>query len=75
MRVVLAVVFAVIGAAISIYWLGNIAAEWYMNTQPQQSPDDGAAAHALAYLVTTFLCLAGGWLIGWVLGGIGRRES
>lgn len=76
MRVVLAILGAAAGVAIAVFYLGNVLARLFVESQSQASPDDVAASHSLAWLATVFLSLVLGWFLGWWIGGLasGRKD-
>jgi phosphate/sulfate permease len=69
MRYVLAMVFAVIGAALAAVFLSSDVADWVVAQRTFESPDDADALHMGAYLLANVAGLIVGWLVGWVIGG------
>ena len=74
MRYVLAMVFAVIGAALAAVFLSAEVADWVVSQRTFESPDDADTLHMGAYLLANVAGLIVGWLVGWVVGGaVGGR--
>lgn len=73
MRYVVAMVFAVIGAALAAVFLSSHVADWVVNHMTFESPDDADSLHMLTYMGANFAGLIVGWLVGWVISGAGAR--
>lgn len=71
MRYVIAMVFAVIGAALAIVFIGQSIADWVVAHQAFDSSDDAENLHMLVFVGTLAGGLLIGWLLGWVIGGAG----
>jgi hypothetical protein len=74
MRYVVAMVFAFIGAALAILFLGSSVADWVVARQSFESSDDAENMHMLAFVGTLVGGLIVGWLVGWVIGGAGQAK-
>ncbi len=75
MRYVVAMVFAVIGAALAAVFLSSQAADWVVARQTFESPDDADSLHMLAYMGSNVAGLIVGWLVGWVISGAGTASK
>jgi len=71
MRYVVAMVFAVIGAALASVFLSSQVADWVVLRQSFESPDDADSMHMLVYMGANVAGLILGWLVGWTIGGAG----
>ena len=74
MRYVVAMVFAVIGAALVAVFLSSQAADWVVAHQSFESPDDADNLHMLTYMGSNVAGLIVGWLVGWTVAGSGRKQ-
>lgn len=75
MRYVVAIVFALIGAALAAVFLGSSVADWVVAHQSFDSSDDAENMHMLAFVGSLAAGLIVGWLVGWVIGGAGRSST
>ncbi len=75
MKIFLALLGAVIGALVGVFYLGSLAADIYTRSVDFQSPTQAGDAHAMAFLVTTFLAMMLGYFIGWFSGLIIQRKD
>jgi len=71
MRYVVAMVFAVIGAALTSVFLSSQVANWVVLHLSFDSPDDADSLHMLVYMGSNVAGLIVGWLVGWVVAGAG----
>ncbi|HEX9881798.1 MAG TPA: hypothetical protein VGA65_04750 [Hyphomicrobium sp.] len=78
MRYVVAMVFAVIGAALAAVFLSSQVADWVVNHQTFDSPDDADSLHMAMYMASNVGGLIIGWLVGWTIAGAasaGKRST
>ena len=75
MRYVVAIVFALIGAALAAFLLGSSVADWVVARQTFDSSDDAENLHMLTYVGTLVGGLIVGWLVGWVIGGSAKSAA
>jgi uncharacterized membrane protein YbjE (DUF340 family) len=71
MRYVVAMVFAIIGAALVAVFLSSDVADWVVSHQGFDSPDDADSMHMGVYMASNVAGLIIGWLVGWTVGGAG----
>jgi hypothetical protein len=71
MRYVVAMVFAVVGAALTAVFLSPQVADWVVDQWTYESPDSADSLHMAVYMVANVAGLLVGWLVGWVIGGAG----
>jgi len=69
MRYVVAMLFAIVGAAVFTLNLSDTVAIWAVNQISWESPDGADAMEALVFMATSFAGLVLGWAIGWLVGG------
>jgi NhaP-type Na+/H+ or K+/H+ antiporter len=75
MRYVVAIVFAVIGAALAAVFLGSSVADWVVSHQSFDSSDDAENLHMLTFVGSLVVGLLVGWLVGWIIGGAGGSSK
>ncbi|MEI9900033.1 MAG: hypothetical protein WDN31_07700 [Hyphomicrobium sp.] len=75
MRYIVAIVFAVIGAALAAIFLGSQVADWIVSHQSFDSSDDAENLHMLSYVGSLVGGLLIGWLVGWIVGGAGGSSK
>ena len=75
MRYLIAMIFAVIGAAAVTVFVSSPVASWAVSKFAFESPDEVADLHALIFMGVNLLGLAAGWTIGWWLGGLSGGKS
>ena len=75
MKIFLALLGAVIGALVGVFYLGSLAADIYTRSVDFQSPTQAGDAHAMTFLITTFLAMMLGYFIGWFSGLIIQRRD
>ncbi len=71
MRYVVAMVFAVIGAALAAVFLSSQVSDWVVARQTFESPDEADSLHMAVYMASNVGGLILGWLVGWIIGGTG----
>ncbi len=71
MRYVVAMVFAVIGAALAAVFVSSQVANWVVLHQSFDSPDDADSMHMAVYMASNVGGLIIGWLLGWIIAGAG----
>jgi len=71
MRYVVAMAFAVIGAALAAVFASSQVADWVVLHQSFESPDDADSMHMLVYMGSNVVGLLIGWLVGWTVAGSG----
>ena len=69
MRYLIAIVFAVAGAALAIMFLSGPIANWFALQFSFESSDDAESLNQMAFIAVNLLGLIVGWTIGWALGG------
>jgi hypothetical protein len=69
MRYVVAMVFAVIGAALTAVFASSQVADWVVLHQSFESPDGADSMHMLIYMASNVAGLLIGWLLGWIVAG------
>ncbi len=76
MRYLVAMVFAVIGAALAALLVSSQVADWAVLQQTFESPDDADSMHMAVYMASNATGLVLGWIIGWMVGGgIGKTPA
>jgi hypothetical protein len=75
MRYLIAMIFAIVGAAAATVFISSRVATWIVSRQTFDSPDEVANLHALVFMAVNILGLVTGWTIGWWLGrGFGADQ-
>jgi hypothetical protein len=74
MRYLVAMIFAIIGAALAILFVGSQVADWVVAHQSFESSDDAENLHMLVFIACNFGGLVLGWLVGWVIAGAGGTK-
>lgn len=75
MRYVVAMAFAVIGAALAAVLASSQVADWVVLHQSFESPDDADSMHMLVYMGSNVVGLLIGWLVGWTVAGSGGASK
>jgi len=75
MRYVVAMVFAVIGAALAAVLASSQVADWVVLHQSFESPDAADSMHMLVYMGSNVVGLLIGWLVGWTVAGPGSADK
>ena len=73
MRYLVAILFAIAGAALAFLFLSGPVANWASMQPKFESSDDAESLNQMAFMVVNFLGLLVGWTIGWAIGS--RRCS
>jgi hypothetical protein len=69
MRYVVAMIFAIVGAAVFTLYVGSPVANWAVDQMAFDNPDQVGDMHSLIFMGTNFLGLLIGWASGWVISG------
>lgn len=69
MRYVVAIIFAIAGAAAAMIFLSGPIADWAALQFKFDSSDDAENLNQLAFMVVNLAGLIVGWTIGWAIGG------
>jgi fatty acid desaturase len=70
MRYVIAMVFAVIGAALMMVFVSSDLATGIVAGRRFDNPDDVADMHTALFMAFNAVGLVGGWILGWLFGSI-----
>ena len=68
MRYVVAILFAIAGAALAMTYLSQNVADNIVATYRFDNPDQVADMHAAIYMATNAAGLLLGWTLGWLVG-------
>ncbi len=74
MRVLVAILFALLGAFVGAKFLGPPVIDWFEQTRHFRSPDQALEAQYFAHIVTIFVSLVAGWFLGWYGAGLFTRR-
>jgi hypothetical protein len=69
MRYLVAILFAIVGAALAFIFLSGPLADWVVSQQKFDSSDDAESLNQMAFMAVNLLGLIVGWTIGWVIAG------
>jgi hypothetical protein len=69
MRYLIAIIFAIVGAALAMKFLSGPVADWAALQLKFDSSDDAENINQLAFMVVNLAGLIVGWVIGWAVGG------
>jgi hypothetical protein len=69
MRYVVAIIFAIAGAALAMLFVSGPVADWAALQFKFDSSDDAENLNQLAFMVVNLAGLIVGWTIGWAIGG------
>ena len=75
MRYVIAIMFAIAGAALAMMFVSQDVADFMTARYRFDSPDEVADLHSGVYMACNVLGLVLGWLTGWGLGGLFARAT
>lgn len=76
MRYLIAILFAIVGAAIAFVFLSGPVANWASLQMKFDSSDDAEMVNQMAFMAVNFLGLLVGWTLGWALGaGFGGKDG
>lgn len=67
MRYLVAILFAIAGAAVAFAMASGPIADWAVARQTFESSDDAENLHQLAFMAVNFAGLIVGWTVGWAL--------
>jgi phosphate/sulfate permease len=70
MRYVIAMVFAVIGAALMMKFVSSDVASMIVASRRFDNPDDVADMHTALFMGFNLAGLIAGWVIGWIFGSV-----
>lgn len=73
MRYLVAIIFAIAGAALAMQFLSGPVADWAALQLKFDSSDEAENINQLAFMAVNLAGLVIGWAIGWALGGSLRR--
>jgi len=68
MRYLVAIIFAIVGAALAMHFLSGPAANWAALQFKFESSDQAENVNQLAFMLVNLAGLIVGWTIGWALG-------
>ena len=69
MRYLVAIVFAIVGAALAMKFLSGPVADWAALQFKYESSDEAENINQLAFMAVNLAGLIVGWTIGWVIAG------
>jgi hypothetical protein len=75
MRYLVAILFAIVGAALAMHFLSGPVADWAALQLKYESSDDAENVNQLAFMAVNLAGLVVGWTIGWVIAGPLRGGS
>ncbi len=75
MRYLVAIVFAIVGAALAMHFLSGPAADWVALQMKYESSDEAENINQLAFMAVNLAGLIVGWTVGWIIGGPLRSGS
>lgn len=75
MRYLVAIIFAIVGAALAMHFLSGPVADWAALQLKYESSDEAENMNQLAFMVVNLAGLIVGWTIGWMIGGPLRSGS
>ena len=68
MRYIIAILFAIAGAALAMMYVSHNVADNIVASMRFESPDQVADMHAAIYMATNVAGLLLGWTLGWLIG-------
>lgn len=68
MRYLIAILFAIVGAALAMNFLSGPVADWAALQFKYESSDDAENVNQLAFMAVNLAGLVAGWIVGWVVG-------
>lgn len=75
MRYLVAIIFAIVGAALAMHFLSGPVADWAALQLKYESSDDAENVNQLVFMLVNLAGLVVGWLIGWIIAGPLRGGS
>jgi fructose-specific phosphotransferase system IIC component len=69
MRYLVAIIFAIVGAALAMQFLSGPVANWTALQFKFESSDEAENLNQLAFMGVNLFGLIVGWTIGWAIGG------
>jgi putative Ca2+/H+ antiporter (TMEM165/GDT1 family) len=69
MRYLVAIIFAIVGAWIAMYFLSGPVSNWAALQFKYESSDQAENVNQMAFMLVNLAGLIVGWTIGWVIGG------
>lgn len=75
MRYLVAIIFAIVGAALAMHFLSGPVANWAALQFKYDSSDEAENINQLAFMAVNLAGLIVGWTIGWAVGGPLRGNS
>lgn len=69
MREVVAMIFAIVGAALTFFFLSEPIANWAALQVPVESPDQNDNWHDFFFMAVNAGGLVAGFFLGWVIAG------
>jgi len=68
MRYLVAIIFAIVGAALAMHFLSGPVANWAALQFKFESSDEAENVNQLAFMIVNLAGLIIGWTIGWAIG-------
>ena len=75
MRYLVAMLFALIGAALAAVFVSSPVADWVTAHQTFDSSDEAENLNMLTFIGTNIVGLIVGWLVGWTIGASLDRDN
>lgn len=75
MRYVIAIIFALIGAAVAFAFFAGPASDWVIARQQFDSSDDVENLNQVTFILVNLVGVIIGWTIGWAIGGPVQKRS
>lgn len=69
MRYLIAIIFAIAGAAVAMHFLSGPVADWAALQLKYESSDEAENVNQLAFMIVNLAGLIVGWTIGWIIAG------
>ncbi len=69
MRYLVAIIFAIVGAALAMKFLSGPVADWAALQFKFDSSDDAESMNQMVFMAVNLAGLVVGWTIGWAIGG------